>query len=1506
MRALSKYPLLALAIAITPSATLAATDVQPPARLWPDHRQVFVVEVADGPAWQLNALADVDLPDGFAADKTAIRSLRVIELDDGGRASARVAPQIVTDGGKARLWLPLAGATRPGAKRRFLLFAGGPGNVPGGQDEDAPPTASFDAVQVETADGLIRVANQFYRTAQPVRGGGGFPTSVTFAHSGLTTKAFYYDDRLYNGATKALYALKHDKDATTAVLHRGPLRTILKVETHYARGNARTKGNARAVYRYAFHAGSPVIHVSADVTQDVDEPWTELHFLQLSTRGTAFPLWRAGGDLSGRFTGSKNSRTVQRWGVMSNGTDAIGLLTRGGLIWYDDPHGYCNYFQFPVVQWKTKTHRFAGWIYIGPLQPNAVMDRWSNRLAHPPKATVRPLTALQTLRATLAKMPAKRGASIQAHYERALYLRLLARDPATITPADLEAAAQMARTFADREGREGTEHRTAGDEPTSVIANMRADSLWLANGQAVFRLDLNRGGRFAQILNLTHARDFIGPGSVKNVPLWRLKIRRKDGKMVTIDSVAAGRPKIPGPELIATGVRPPGVSRIQARLDWPPCRVPDCQGTVTVTAHLTIEADRPMVYAGLNIDNDLTDAGLWSVEFPVIAPLGQRGRIDVAVPRGNWGIMDRAMAGGTNGGYPSGHWPMQYLSVTSGPSTLFLADRHPTCRHKRFALQAGGEFKFQLDPPDMGKPGADFAMGHDIAVGPMDGDWFDAARFYRDWAVRQVWMSRGPLHQREDMPRKLRDGLVWLLLSGGPEAVVPKVIAAQDFLGVPIGVHWYNWHKIPFDDDYPHYFPTKDGVPEAVKQLKDRGVYVMPYINGRLWDTDTKDFETVAKPACTKDVNGKPYIEVYGSGQKLVPMCPTTKVWQDKVCEIIDGLVNKVGVNAVYLDQIAAAGPRQCFDASHGHPLGGGAWWCPPYWKMMDRIQKIGAAKSPGIFFTTENNAESYSQNIDAFLVWNPRRPNMIPINAVVYGGMRVHFANRVNPADSDMAFAMKVGRDFLWGTQLGWMAPFYLEPAHKNKGVYFRRLARARLMARKFLGYGQMLRPPEIRCSAEVTAEWFGHRKFEHTVTWSAVGGACWRAPDGHVGLILTNYDDEPHRVDFRASPEAVRHMGKHPAWGRLMPDGLHRSGLRGRTQTGHQRIIMAPRDVLVFEIIPCASEAERTQRLEALPKLAAKTRGPSGGWRPSSQRPLWAELKLPSGKTAAGEPIPGELVIDGKRPDGNDWRVRLGLPSGYAVEPTSLFTINPKAWGPRRIDVLITPPPSAGAGDVPVNVELIRVLGGRSLQLAPPRKKVKVPKASSKITIDGKLDEWKDAGRLALDGRTGNQVKHWTGPADLSADVRFCHDDEHLFMGVDVRDDAHAQIQADRFIWQGDAIQLAFQPEPARRADYASQVVEYGLALSPTGPYVHEWMPGDGPADHVQLAAVARQGGCVYETAIPMKPIRPDRARVIGFSMTVNESDQAGAFDGWLEWTPGICGTKTTAEFGRLEFVE
>ena len=73
-----------------------------------------------------------------------------------------------------------------------------------------------------------------------------------------------------------------------------------------------------------------------------------------------------------------------------------------------------------------------------------------------------------------------------------------------------------------------------------------------------------------------------------------------------------------------------------------------------------------------------------------------------------------------------------------------------------------------------------------------------------------------------------------------------RLIKLQNEIGTPIGYHVYNWHKIPFNNDYPHFMPAKESFKKGLKELKKHDIRVMPYTNVLLWDTKDKgneDFE---------------------------------------------------------------------------------------------------------------------------------------------------------------------------------------------------------------------------------------------------------------------------------------------------------------------------------------------------------------------------------------------------------------------------------------------------------------------------------------------------------------------------------------------------------------------------------------------------------------------------------------------------------------------------------------
>jgi hypothetical protein len=252
----------------------------------------------------------------------------------------------------------------------------------------------------------------------------------------------------------------------------------------------------------------------------------------------------------------------------------------------------------------------------------------------------------------------------------------------------------------------------------------------------------------------------------------------------------------------------------------------------------------------------------------------------------------------------------------------------------------------------------------------LHGDWYDAALIYRQWMRDEaLWYPRNNLGPdgRTDTPQWMKELCVWAQCGDTPEQMPETMRRFTDAFGIPTAVHWYNWHQIPFDNDYPHYFPAKDGFAEAVARIQANGdCYVMPYINGRLWDTRDKgvddfEFTSVALPGAAKKEDGSPYTETYGSKEadgspvELAVMCPASEVWRNKVTELIFRLTNECDVAAVYVDQVAAAEPVLCFDESHGHSRPD--HWNYHHWSLYEKIRRDLPKDK---MLTTECNAEPF------------------------------------------------------------------------------------------------------------------------------------------------------------------------------------------------------------------------------------------------------------------------------------------------------------------------------------------------------------------------------------------------------------------------------------------------------------------------------------------------------------------------------------------------------------------
>lgn len=469
--------------------------------------------------------------------------------------------------------------------------------------------------------------------------------------------------------------------------------------------------------------------------------------------------------------------------------------------------------------------------------------------------------------------------------------------------------------------------------------------------------------------------------------------------------------------------------------------------------------------------------------------------------------------------FPSIGVCMQYMAAWRKNSRrgLYFGCHDPRgCYKLERAEQRNGMCSMEMLIPAEGidEPGNGFRMTGSTAWQLFDGDWYDATQIYREWVHRYAcWFKGVPSTQRKDVPEWLLTMPVWINGSVTGEGVewMDKLFEMQDDLGgIPAAVHMYHWHEIPFDTNYPHYKPEKAIFRKMLPVMQAHGLKVMPYINGRLWDTHDRgdydyQFTSVAKPGATKDRSGKPIVETYVSRNskgeliELAVMCPSSPVWQEKQREINNWLLNDLKVDAVYIDQIGAAAPVVCMDDTHPHRKGGGAWWYDHYRNLLGHLEQV---RKENQCFTTESNGETYVGHIGGMLVWNWAHDYQVPAFPAVYAGYQPMLGRNYGEFDKedDNGFRLLTAQSLCFGDQLGWVGPArYLNSPSR---AFFRQLAQLRWQYGEYFYAGRCLRPPVLEGDVGVLNGLY------HS---DGVISAMWqRCRDGSSIAVVVNMTDE------------------------------------------------------------------------------------------------------------------------------------------------------------------------------------------------------------------------------------------------------------------------------------------------------------------------------------------------------------------------------------------------------------
>ena len=608
---------------------------------------------------------------------------------------------------------------------------------------------------------------------------------------------------------------------------------------------------------------------------------------------------------------------------------------------------------------------------------------------------------------------------------------------------------------------------------------------------------------------------------------WRLDFVRKGAagtnEHVFVDNLASAAGH--GTERTAKGMR----------FIWRGVDIADEKGVIDVFADVDLPQGDAASEWRLSVANRSAVYALYETSYPVLRGVTPPGKGDWLTPYSSLGArLRRGFAGSSKEDVcwmPSCRPPVAAFNL--GEAGLYLAAHDPDFRIKKIIVGKGLDVRFETPVEDAGIVGkAAEGPRYAVTLAAYRGDWWQAAKMYKAWALKQKWAAKGPIAKRNDYPKSLSDTEILLVLKEKDMTVMSNDLASirRIWPDLKAGVHWYRWTPQIFCVNFPEFFPARPHAARVASFAKREGIMLFPYVDIRQWDIDMVSWAYARRDA-VRDMEGCTYNEVYGPKHKLAVMCPTATAWDevagklahDAICAPSEA-INGTDFGGIYYDQTACSRPVPCWAPNHNHPKGGGGWWAESYRKVHAKVHDWCAKRNAAIF--TEGAGDMCLDSIDGYLCGAPPDDEVVPFYPAVYAGYVVYYGNNENLIDGMDSFRTYQMRYFTYGMLLGWFDRWnFTLPEFAEKQQFLGMLARARSKARDFMVYGTLEddvrfvdAPPPATINMKQRLWTWQEGQPMWKLKYPVVMGTVWKNLAGtETALVIANASDRPQTVRFR-----------------------------------------------------------------------------------------------------------------------------------------------------------------------------------------------------------------------------------------------------------------------------------------------------------------------------------------------------------------------------------------------------
>lgn len=495
-----------------------------------------------------------------------------------------------------------------------------------------------------------------------------------------------------------------------------------------------------------------------------------------------------------------------------------------------------------------------------------------------------------------------------------------------------------------------------------------------------------------------------------------------------------------------------------------------------------------------------------------------------------------------------------------------------------------------------------YRLPYDVVLGVFRGsDWRDAADIYKRWGTQQEWCALGRYEDRPDVPRwwKQVGNVLKVVLPFGEagrrtlQAAVQKAGALAASRGYAILLKYWGWNKAGVFRLQPEWRPAHLGdavLRSAVGEAARSGARSALFYVGQQADQASQQYQSTFLPYRCMDATGKPYLWVLlgnsGSPVTWVAMCPAARPWVDFNVDFVRQMARDYGLQALYLDVDPTIGPYLCYNADHGHPVGGGNWFHKATKDLLVRLRAAGRAVDPEFVLLGEEVGERYIRELDAF--WLPRLREYLndegPPILTQYGGALIpmfgfvyHEYCRTVQGDWPGPFP-EWGRFFYYSSALALVdgsilvVSFHAGEADPQKWEYMLRIMDATQgYGSRYLLYGESLRPPTIDVpplaltNADMTSS-VRIRNRSGLLTVPSVLHSAWKARDGSVGYVFTNIADRSQTFSFMIDPSTAKLDSAKDYVVQEFRNGAAGPLLPSSTIPRNLTVTINPRDVLLI----------------------------------------------------------------------------------------------------------------------------------------------------------------------------------------------------------------------------------------------------------------------------------------------------------------------------------------------------